>query len=79
MKLTASPLLGMPGSRGLPRNHYAPAVTDSGYMAICGKCAGRFNDEPKMIGRPRELSLEVCQKCKGKPQTLFEKNHGGLA
>lgn len=40
---------------------------DNGYSKLCLRCSTRSGKMEGLIGRERELVLEVCATCKAKP------------
>jgi hypothetical protein len=53
-------------------------VLDTGYTLACPTCGERGNENSDLIGKPRSVEIEDCDKCKSAPKykSRFQRFYG---
>lgn len=53
-------------------------IEDTGYTLACPTCGERGNPSPALVGRPREIEVDDCDKCKSAPKykSRFQRFYG---
>ncbi len=51
---------------------YGRTSQDMGHKRICGRCARRYDDDTNLIGKPRDLIMEKCLKCRQAKRSEWE-------
>lgn len=70
-----------PRPRQLNDSFYYIRMVDNGHTKICPSCCFRFGFDQELSGKPRNLTMEICEKCVGRGITerALRLLHGGAS